>query len=154
MTRRTQILIIHRDDSARREIHNILSRFNFDITYASDGLQGLETAKFNRPDLIICQIDVAILNGLEFGATIRKNPQLENVPLIMLHEELDLALINKAKLVDVRAFLIKPYIDNSLIYAIKRAIGEEQLEVNANQAPPSYDDCKSQVLSGYKYHYA
>lgn len=154
MERRTHILIIHRDNTARREIHNILSRFNFDITYADDGLQGLETAKYKKPDLIICQINVAVVNGLELGATFHKNPLLKNVPLILLHDELDLSVINKAKLLDAKAFLIKPYIDNSLIYAIKRALDEEQLEVNLSKAPASYEACKSQVLTGYRYHYA
>ncbi len=154
MERRTHLLIIHRDNAARREIHNILSRFNFDITYVDDGLQGLETAKHKKPDLIICQVTIAVLNGLELCATFRKNPILENVPIILLHDELDLTIINKAKLLDAKAFLIKPYIDNSLIYAIKRALGEEQLEVNLSQAPASYEDCKSQVLTGYRYHYA
>lgn len=154
MKRRSHILIIHRDNTARREIHNILSRFNFDITYADDGLQGLETAKYKKPDLIICQVNIAVVNGLELGATFRKNALLKTVPIILLHDELDLTIINKAKLLNVKAFLIKPYIDNSLIYAIKRAMGEEQLEINLSKAPASYDECRSQVLTGYRYYYA
>lgn len=149
-----RILIIHRDDSSRREIHNILSRFEFDIAYANDGLQGLHTAKHKKPHLIISQVDVSVLNGIELGATIRKDVILKDTPLILLHNQLDLQIINKAKLVDARAFLIKPYIDNSLIYAIKKAVGEEHLEINTKQSPASYESCKSNAMKGYRYHYA
>jgi len=151
---RKRILIIHKDNKARRGIHNILSRFDFDLIYADDGLQGLHTAKYKKPDLIISQVDLNVLDGIEMAATFRKDPILKNVLLILLHDQLDLKVVNKAKLVDAKAFLIKPYIDNSLIYAIKRALGEEQLEINLSKAPVSYESCRSRVMSDYKYHYA
>lgn len=154
MGNQASILVIHKDNNARREIHNIISRFDFNITYADDGLQGLHTARQINPDLIICQIDIKIINGLNLAEMLKKEDELKHIPLILLHDMLDLATINKAKQIKAKAFLIKPYIDNSLIYAIKRALKEEQLEVNLTKAPVSYDACKSPVLTGYKYHYA
>lgn len=154
MGKRASILVIHKDNNARREIHNIISRFDFQITYADDGLQGLHTARQISPDLIICQININAMNGLEFAELIRNEERLHNCALILLHDMLDLSSINKAKKCRAKAFLIKPYIDNSLIYAIKRALKEEHLEINLTKAPVSYESCKSPVLTGYKYHYA
>ncbi|WP_185152855.1 response regulator [Fulvivirga aurantia] len=151
---RTRILIVHRDNNSRREIHNILSRFDFEITYADDGLQGLHTAKYIKPHLIISQVEISGLDGIELASQCRKEESLKNVLLILLHDQLDLKIINDAKSVDARAFLIKPYIDNSMIYAIKRALGEEHLEINLSKAPASYESCKSRVMTGYRYHYA
>lgn len=154
MEKRASILIIHKDNNSRREIHNIISRFDFDITYADDGLQGLYSARQVNPDLIISQVNIKMIDGLELADHLKKEESLKKCALILLHDMLDLATINKAKQCKVKAFLIKPYIDNSLIYAIKRALKEEQLEINLTKAPVSYESCKSPVLTGYKYHYA
>jgi len=151
---RSRILIIHEEGPGRTAIHNILSRFNFDLVYADDGLQGLEAAKHKTPDLIISQVDLKVLNGMELGATLRKSPLHEDVSMIFLHKTLETNLIKKAKLLKADAFLIKPYVDNSLIYAIKRALGDEYLEVSSAHNPPIYDDCKSTIYRNYKINYA
>jgi len=151
---KSRILVIHEDDLGRVAIHNILSRFDFDLTYADNGIDGLDAAKHKSPDLIISQVELDVLNGMELGATIRKNPVLEDVSMIFLHRTLDTNLIKKAKLLKADAFLIKPYIDNSLIYAIKRALGDEYLEASGTQSPLNYDDCKSTIHRNYKVNYA
>ncbi|MDX1627616.1 MAG: response regulator [Fulvivirga sp.] len=148
------IMIAHKDNDARRDIHNIISRFNFDIIYADDGIQGLETAKYKKPDLIISEVDIPMLDGIQMNLKIKEVSGMRDVPVILLHDELDLTTLSKAKSVNARAFLISPYIDNSLIYAVKRALGADQLQADTGHAPPSYESCRSKALSGFRYQYA
>lgn len=145
------ILIIHKDDQARREMHAILSHFDFNLTYADDGLHGLYAAKFGNPDLIISEVNIAILNGLEMCKMIRRERKIKQMPLIFLHEELKLDYISVAKNINASAFLIKPYLNNSLIYAIKKAFKEEDLHIARHHKPVRYEDCKIPVLTKIQY---
>lgn len=149
--KRKKLLIIHRDDSTRREMHNILSHFDFELVYADDALHGLYAAKFVQPDLIISEVNIAVLNGLDMCQMIRNDKEIRNIPMILLHSELNLDYIRKAKLIEVNAFLIKPYLDNSLIYAIKSALHEDDLHINKNKKPLRYEDCKVPLLSKVQY---
>lgn len=143
---RKKLLIIHEDDKIREGMHTILSRFNFQITYADDGLHGLYAAKATAPDLIISEVDLAILNGLTMGEMIQKEETIQAIPLIYLHDRLDPECLNKAKDLQAKAFLIKPYLDNSLLYAIKRSLQEDVLQVNMNPETVSYDACRVRRL--------
>ncbi|MBL6446318.1 response regulator [Fulvivirga sp. 29W222] len=145
------ILIIHKDDQARREMHDILSHFDFNLTYADDGLHGLYAAKSGNPDLIISEVNIAILNGLEMCKMIRREREIRQMPMIFLHEELKLDYISTAKNISASAFLIKPYLNNSLIYAIKKALKEEDLHVAKNKEPMRYEDCKIPLLAKIQY---
>lgn len=145
------ILIIHKDDSIRREMHRILSDFDFKLTYADDGLHGLYAVKAVVPDLIISAVKIPILNGLDLGKMIRNDAGFAKIPLIFLHEEMDLNLINKGKEIAASAFLIAPYLDNSLIYAIKRALHVDGLKIKPIHDGLRYEDCQVPVLVKIKY---
>lgn len=132
-------------------MHSILSHFNFQLTYADDGLHGLHATKSGSPDLIICAVNIPILNGLDMCRMIRNDKGIRNIPIIFLHDELNLSYIKAAKNIDVSAFLIKPYLDNSLIYAIKRALRQDNLHVNKDRKPVAYEDCKVPLLSKVQY---
>lgn len=148
---RKSILIIHRDDNTRKEMHDILSHFDFNLLYADDGLHGLYGARSAEPDLIVSAVNIAVLNGMEMCRMIRHDSDIGHTPIILLHNELNLDHIKKARTIGVSAFLIKPYLDNSLIYAIKRALREDDLHINSDHAPLCYENCKIPVLSRVQY---
>ncbi len=138
---KTTILIIHSDDGDRKGIHDILSHFDFDLIYANDGLSGLQAAKYLKPKLIISEIDLKLLNGITMAGMIRKDEQIGNSSILFLHHNLDVELIKAAKKLGSKAFLVKPYVDNSLIYAVKR--GLEQPNLTTCERPPvPYEQCQ------------
>ncbi|UII28023.1 response regulator [Fulvivirga maritima] len=146
-----RILIIHQDEETRREMHSILSHFDFDLMYATDGLHGLYAAKENQPDLIITDIDIAVLNGLDMVDMLRNEESTKDISIICLHGEMDLNYIRSARELEASAFLIKPYLDNSLIYAVKKSLGETDLKVNKERRPLRYEECRAQQLAFINY---
>ena len=146
-----KILIIHKDDQSRREMHDILSHFDFDLTYADDGLHGLYAAKSSNPDLIISEINIAVINGFDMCKMIRREQAIKKMPVIFLHEEMHLNYIGMAKSIDANAFLVRPYLNNSLIYAIKRALKADDLHVDKDRNPLRYEDCKTPLLANTQY---
>ena len=69
-----------------------------------------------------------MINGLQFGEKIREQKAIRKTPIIYLHNEINLIYIKKARDLGAKAFLINPYLDNTLIYAIKRALGTKNFE--------------------------
>ncbi|TRX58708.1 response regulator [Fulvivirga sp. M361] len=145
------ILIVHQDDRDRKRMHGILSNFEFDLIYTNDGLSGLQAARYLKPDLVICEIELKLIDGLTLGKNIRNDEEISETPLIFLHHELDLVLIEEAKKLSSRAFLIKPYVDNSIIYGVKRGLRKAHLVTSADRSPVPYEECFMNVSANQRY---
>ncbi|MEM6361110.1 MAG: response regulator [Bacteroidota bacterium] len=123
-----EILIVNKSPDEQKAMGNVLSSFDLNLNYANHGSEALIMAKRMKPSLIISQISDTSMDGITMADIIRKDKFLTDVPIIFIHNELDLSLIAAAKQVDSKAFLIKPYINNSLIYAVKKVLEISQLE--------------------------
>lgn len=129
-----KVLVIHNSETARKSIHQTLAHFNLHFIFASDGLDGLAAAKYECPDLIITNINLAVLDGLAISRMLRKDCCTEDKPIILLHDQLDYNILHEAKKLNVKALLTKPYLDNTLIYAVKRAL-QAPLEKTHDRVP-------------------
>lgn len=118
---RLKVLIIHQNSEIKKGIFNILSNFDLDFIYASDGLDGLAAAKYDSPDLIFCGVNLPVLDGLSLGRMVKNDEVTKSIPLVFLHDGLDFHCLQEARTIDAKAFLMYPYLDNSLIYAMIRS---------------------------------
>ncbi len=136
------ILVIHKSEEDQRAIHQILQSFDFDLTYAHNGPLGIYAAKNMNPDLILSEVELDGMDGIALADNMRKDENLKNIPLVFLHDELDLKLIAAARQVESKAFLIKPYIDNSLIYAVKKALDRIHLNAKRGKVTVPFEKCR------------
>lgn len=126
-----EILIINKSKEEREAMETVLSSFQINLNYADHGSEALVMAKRIKPAMIISQINGQTMDGITMADIVRKDKALRETPIIFVHDELDLGLIAAAKQVNSKAFLIKPYINNSLIYAVKKV-----LEMNQSKQIP------------------
>jgi signal transduction histidine kinase/ligand-binding sensor domain-containing protein/DNA-binding response OmpR family regulator len=82
-TDKQRILIIDDDSEIRAYICSILET-RYIVYEANNGLTGLQKAKEKQPDLIICDVMMPGLNGIELCATIKQDQQLSHIPMILL----------------------------------------------------------------------
>ncbi len=75
---------------------------------AADGQQALELAERDRFDLILCDINMPVLDGLAFLARIRERPAYGSVPVVMVTTEGDLASRDAALAGGASGYLTKP----------------------------------------------
>lgn len=116
------VLIINKSEKEKRLMASMLSSFQLNFSYAEHGREALALAKRVRPSLVISHIQHEVMDGITMADIMQKDKALRNTPIIFVHDELNLSLIAAAKQVNSKAFLIKPYINNSLIYAVKKAL--------------------------------
>jgi DNA-binding response OmpR family regulator len=130
------ILVV--DDS--REIRNlldegVLSPMGFAVHSAEDGLAGLELASRCRPDLILLDMNMPRMSGLEMLAALRDDHLAAPAILMTAYGSENVAI--EAFRLGVRDYIIKPFTDEEILGAIDRALNESRLtraheELNRN----------------------
>lgn len=106
------ILLIEDDPQATGLLEPILVSKGYSVMVARDGVEGLEKVRNSTPDLILSDIDMPRLDGLEVCRTIKNNPSTRLIPIIMLTGFGDLENKIQALQAGADEFLNKPY--NSL----------------------------------------
>jgi len=117
-----KILAIDDEKSIRFIIENTFNK-DFEVTTLNNGMDALIYLQSgNLPDIIICDVEMPVLNGFEFIRRIRESGFFEEIPLIMLSGKEESA--NKIKCFEMGAddYVLKPFNPKELIARIKRRL--------------------------------
>ena len=78
--------VMYADDDVdiQRAIENILTREGYGVIIAKDGVEALEVAKAQKPDLIVLDYFMPGLNGIEVCQALRKNEETKEIPILMV----------------------------------------------------------------------
>ena len=124
-----KILLIEDEASIRRVLNKILSEENKDyhVTEAEDGLEGMELVKNEDFDLILCDIKMPKMDGVEVLEAVKKiKPE---IPMVMIsgHGDLDTA-VNTMK-IGAFDYISKPPDLNRLLNTVRNALDRKELVV-------------------------
>jgi CheY-like chemotaxis protein len=79
----SKILLVEDDELNRDMLSRRLIRNNYDVIFAVDGLEGVNKAVSDLPDLILMDMNMPEMDGLEAVRLIKKNPVTANIPVII-----------------------------------------------------------------------
>lgn len=120
-----KILVIDDDDSIRETLTNLLTRLNYSVLSASNGRMGIDIAKKEQPDLIISDLRMPQMDGLEVLEELQKyDPQIR-VIIITAHD--DMLTTVQAMQKGAYDFIEKPIEIERLKISIKRALQNKKL---------------------------
>lgn len=94
------------------------------VLEAQDGHSGMEIVTSERPDLIICDIQMRPLDGFGFVRLLRATPGVAATPVIMLTAHTDATTIARAKELRIGALLAKPVLPAHLHDKIVQMLGK------------------------------
>jgi putative two-component system response regulator len=114
------ILVVEDNIDMRDIIVRTLSIEGFQVEEARNGAEAIEKIKNNKPDLIISDINMPQVDGLEFYRSLRKNPSWITIPFIFLTSDTSPSTIQTGRELGVEDFLTKP-IDNGDLVNIVNA---------------------------------
>jgi two-component system cell cycle response regulator DivK len=77
-----RILVIEDTENNRRILNDLLTNAGFEVLEAIDGEKGVAMAAEQRPDLILMDIQLPIVDGYEATRRIKANPDLRHIPII------------------------------------------------------------------------
>lgn len=102
-----KILFIEDERSLHKSLGEILSINGFELISAYDGEEGFKSAKENKPDLILLDLILPKLHGLDVLKKIKENKEIENIPLIILTNLENISDIEKALELGATTYLAK-----------------------------------------------
>lgn len=114
-----KVLIVDDDNGIRKLLGRFLDREGFTTIEAENGLEGVETAKKEQPDLIIMDVMMPQMDGLTAARLIKFYKPLSEVPIIFLtakdaDKEIELAEATRAE-----AYVTKPFDVRQVIDVVK-----------------------------------
>ena len=104
-----QILIVEDEPVFRSLMHTWLASLGATIVQAEDGVDALQKMAESKPDLMICDISMPRMNGLQLVEHVRN--QGEQLPILMISATENMADIAKALRLGVQDILLKPVKD-------------------------------------------
>ncbi len=125
-----QILIIEDDKNIRKLLHINLNQEGFQVIEAFDGIQGLTKAEESKPDLIILDINLPKMKGIEVCRQLKINKLTSKIPVIMLtikKDEIDRVLGFEVGADD---YVTKPFSVRELILRVKAVLRRRKEEGN------------------------
>jgi len=118
-----RILLVDDTEQIRRIIIHFLNRLlRCDIYQAVDGLDGIEKMLEVKPDLIITDIVMPRMNGLEFLGFVNQHESQQDVPVIVLTSQDDENTFLQALKLNIVAFLPKPFQPESLMEILRDVV--------------------------------
>ena len=108
-TERARILVVDDEPDLVDTMRRRLEFFDWDVTTAPNGKEGLENALNEKPDLIVLDIDMPVMNGHEMLKQLREHPNLRDIPVIMCTMSDKVQDITTASSNNICDYLTKPF---------------------------------------------
>lgn len=118
------VLSVEDSDAIRSLIRMTLEFDGFRVLEANSGTQGMEMALLKRPDLILLDVKMPGISGIELCSKLQADPHLRKIPVVMLSGHDDRALVDAAIAAGAKTYLTKPFVPLALIELVHRLIKE------------------------------
>lgn len=117
-----KILSVDDSKTIRMIVKRTFASLDATILEACNGEEGLATATAEKPDLIVLDITMPVMDGVTMLTKLKENPDLKGIPVIMLTAESGRENVAFIAKLGVRDYLVKPFQDAQLIEKVKRII--------------------------------
>lgn len=122
-----KILLIEDNPDVRENTAEILTLAQYNVTTAKNGKEGVELAQKNKPDLIICDIMMPVLDGHGVLHLLSKNDETSSIPFIFLTAKAERSDIRKGMEMGADDYLTKPFDDVELLNAIESRLKKNEI---------------------------
>lgn len=112
------LLLIEDNDQIRENTAEILELSRYKVITAPDGKTGVEMAIEHKPDLIICDIMMPVLDGYGVLHSLQKNEEVKNTPFIFLTAKSERTDIRKGMELGADDYITKPFEGTELLNAV------------------------------------
>ena len=116
------ILIVDDSSSLRTVVNLALKRAGYDVVEAVDGEDGLTKLDGRKINLIVCDVNMPRLNGIEFVTRVKQHPRYKFTPVIMLTTEGQDSKKEQGRAAGAKAWIVKPFNPPVLLDAISKLV--------------------------------
>lgn len=116
-----RILIVEDSALVRDQMRLFLETHGYRVIVAENGREGLRKTVDEKPDLIICDVHMPEMNGLEMLAEVRAKGI--DVPAFVLTTEASKDMVAEGRKVGATAWMVKPFKPDAMLKGLKRVLG-------------------------------
>lgn len=120
------VLIVDDDTITLNLLQLILRSVGFETTIAKNGIEALELLEQFLPDVVLLDIQMPLMNGLEVCRRIRNNKRLAQLPVILLTTNAKHSKWKEAKAAGANKYLLKPIKRETLTNEINELLADRQ----------------------------
>ncbi len=121
-----KLLVIEDDHLLLEFLTDSLRRVGFEILSANNGNSGIEIAKSEHPDVIISDINMPVMNGLEVLEKLQEDPVTSEIPFIFLTGKVEMEDLRAGMRLGADDYLLKPVELTELVEAINTRLEKHQ----------------------------
>ena len=133
-----KILVIEDEAEMRRNIVTILEMEGFEVLQASHGRDGVELARAELPDLVLCDVTMPELDGHAVIAALRSNEGTVGIPFIFLTARAEKSDLRTGMVLGADDYLTKPVDADELLEAIRTRLERHDEKVAAALAQAEF----------------
>jgi two-component system cell cycle response regulator DivK len=116
------ILVVEDQEDNRRILRDLLTSVGYEVIQAENGEEALNVAARERPDLILMDIQLPLLDGYEATRRLKANPSLATIPIIVVTSYALSGDETKARAAGCDAYVTKPYSPRALLAKIREYV--------------------------------
>jgi len=132
-----KVLLIEDNDNIRLNTAEILELSNYDVIMAENGVIGVAMAIEHKPDIILCDIMMPMLDGYGVLHAVQKHEAIKNTPFIFLTARTERSDIRKAMEMGADDYITKPFTGTELLNAVDSRL--RKIEVLKHDLAPALE---------------
>ncbi len=117
-----KILTVDDSKTIRMIVARAFRTFACEILEAADGVEGLAMVNRERPDIILLDYTMPVMDGFEMLNRLKSDPETRNIPVVMLTAEAGRDNVLKIARLGVRDYLVKPFKEDLVVERVGRII--------------------------------
>ncbi|MBL0898563.1 MAG: response regulator [Reyranella sp.] len=119
-----KILIIEDTEDNRQILRDLLGMAGYTLVEAGDGAEGVAKAAEHRPDLILMDIQMPVMDGYEATRRIKADPVLKSIPVVAVTSYALSGDEAKTREAGCDAYIAKPYSPRQMLAKVREILGE------------------------------
>ncbi|AHF92988.1 histidine kinase [Opitutaceae bacterium TAV5] len=119
---RYKILTVDDSRTVRIIVKKAFRPWDCEIVEAANGIDGLALAAGDRPDLILLDVTMPVMDGVEMLTKLKSDPALKTIPVVMLTAEGGRENVLRIAKIGVRDYIVKPFKEELLVQKVGRII--------------------------------
>jgi two-component system chemotaxis response regulator CheY len=118
-----KILVVDDSATVRQQVGLALTQAGYTVLEAQDGVEGLAALEAGGISMVICDVNMPRMNGLDMLENLKRDPRHSAIPVVMLTTEGHPGLVDRAKKAGAKGWIVKPFKAELMISAVGKLVG-------------------------------
>ncbi len=116
-----KVLLVEDSATSRAELVTLL-RDEYICIEAGDGKEGLERVRLDKPDVVVADLEMPVMDGISFLRSLRASPETLHLPVVIVTTVTSVDRVNECRALGCAGFVLKPLRSEYLYAKLKQLV--------------------------------